>query len=163
MNNTLYTLDDSGQPVPATIEIVIRTAQSMVAQRFRRGTHFQNAKVLHAYLRTHYALLEHETFMVLFLDARHRLIEAVELFRGTIDQCTVHPREVVKEALARNAGAVIFAHNHPSTGEAYPSPADEAITQRLKDALSVIEVRVIDHLITAADSSVYSFADHGLL
>lgn len=163
MKNTLYSLDASGQPVPATFEHVMRAAREMVAQRFRRGTHFRQPKIVYDFLRAHYALHTYETFMALFLDSRHRLIEAVELFRGTIDACMVYPREVIKEALSRNAGAVIFAHNHPSSGEASPSPADEAITARLKDALALVDVRVLDHVITAADASVYSFAEHGHL
>jgi DNA repair protein RadC len=163
MNNTLYTLDASGQPVPATFEQVLATSRAMLAQRFRRGVHVQSPKVLHAFLRNHYALHEHETFMALFLDSRHRLIEAVELFRGTINECSVYSREVVKAALSRNAAAVIFAHNHPSSADAYASPADELITAKLKDALSLVDIRVVDHLITAGDSSIYSFAEHGLL
>lgn len=105
--------------------------------------------------------VQHELFCALFLDNRHRLIEYVELFRGTIDGCSVHPREVVKEALQRNASAVIFAHNHPS-GVAEASQADELITRRLRDALSVIDIRVLDHLIVGANN-IMSFAERGLL
>jgi DNA repair protein RadC len=95
------------------------------------------------------------------LDKRHRLIEYVELFRGTIDGASVHPREVVKLALARNAAALLFAHPHPS-GVAEPSQADELITQRLKDALSLIDVRVLDHFIVAG-GDVTSMAERGLI
>jgi DNA repair protein RadC len=102
-----------------------------------------------------------ETFCCLFLDNRHRLIEFVELFRGTLDGASVHPREVVREALKRNAAAVIFAHPHPS-GVAEPSRADELITRRLKDALQLIDIRVLDHLIVAG-GEVLSFAERGLL
>ncbi len=105
--------------------------------------------------------LEHETFCVMLLDKRHRLIEYVELFRGTIDGASVHPREVVKLALAKNAAAILLAHPHPS-GVAEPSQADELITQRLKEALSLIDVRVLDHLVIAG-GDVISMAEKGLI
>lgn len=102
-----------------------------------------------------------EVFCCLHLDSRHRLIAFEEMFRGTINGASVHPREVVREALVRNSAAVIFAHNHPS-GVAEPSQADELITRRLKDALALVDVKVVDHLIVG-DGSCYSFAEHGLL
>lgn len=104
---------------------------------------------------------EYEVFCCLFLDNHHRLIDFVELFRGTVDGASVHPREVAKEALARNAAAVIIAHNHPS-GVAEPSQADELITRRLRDALALLEIRLIDHFIVAGSSTV-SLAEKGLL
>jgi len=103
----------------------------------------------------------YEVFCCLHLDARHRLIAFEELFRGTIDGATVHPREVVRQTLVRNSAAVIFAHNHPS-GVAEPSHADELITQRLRDALALVDVRVLDHLIVGEDRCM-SFAERGLL
>ncbi len=103
----------------------------------------------------------YEVFCCLYLDNRHRLIWFEELFRGTIDGASVHPREVVRQTLLRNASAVIFAHNHPS-GVIEPSQADELITRRLKDALSLVDVRVLDHVIVG-DSRCFSFAEHGLL
>lgn len=103
--------------------------------------------------------LEHEVFGVVFLDTRHKVIEYAELFRGTIDGSAVHPREVVKEVLSRNAAAVILVHNHPS-GNPEPSIADENITIRLRDALALIEVRVLDHLIVAGEF-VTSLAERG--
>ena len=105
--------------------------------------------------------LPHELFCCLHLDNRHRLIAFDELFRGTIDGASVHPREVVKQALARNAAAVILAHNHPS-GVAEPSQADELITRRLREALALVDIRVLDHLIVA-DNRCLSFAARGLL
>lgn len=111
------------------------------------------------FLKAIYAGRDYEVFTVLFLDVRHRLIEAVELFRGTIDSASVHPREVVKEALWRGAAAVILAHNHPS-GIALPSAADLMITDRLRRALALIDVRVLDHLIVG-HGTVYSLAEHG--
>lgn len=107
------------------------------------------------------AELEHEVFGALFLDTRHKLIQYVELFRGTIDGATVHPREVVKEALKLNAAAVIFTHNHPS-GVTQPSRADEQLTRRLKDALATIDIRVIDHIIVGGVETA-SFAERGLI
>lgn len=103
----------------------------------------------------------YEVFVTVFVDNRHRVIEVVELFRGTIDGASVHPREVVKAALWQGAAAVIFAHNHPS-GVAEPSQADELITQRLKEALALIDVRVLDHLVIGLNR-VTSFAERGLI
>lgn len=103
----------------------------------------------------------YEVFCLLHLDNRHRLIEFQELFRGTIDGASVHPREIVREVIARNSAAVIFAHNHPS-GVPEPSQADELITRRLKDALALVDVRVLDHLIVAGDK-LMSFAERGLI
>ena len=113
------------------------------------------------YLRLRVGGLEHEVFGVLWLDAQNRLIEAEELFRGTLTQTSVYPREVVKVALARNAGAAILYHNHPS-GIAEPSRADEALTTSLKQALSLVDVRVLDHFVITADKAM-SFAERGLL
>jgi DNA repair protein RadC len=105
--------------------------------------------------------LDYEVFCVLLLDNRHRLIELVDLFRGTIDGASVHPREVVKLALMNSAAAVVFAHNHPS-GNPSPSQADELITTRLRDALALIDVRVLDHLIVTTGGYT-SFAERGLI
>jgi len=118
-------------------------------------------QVLRDWLRLHCAGLQHEVFLVIYLDAHHRLIEAEELFRGTLTQTSVYPREVVKGALTRNAAALALAHNHPS-GEAEPSRADELLTQTLKSALSLVDVRIIDHFIVAGDK-VVSFAELGLI
>ena len=103
---------------------------------------------------------EHEVFAVLFLDTRHRLIEYREMFHGTIDSASVYPREVVKEALRLNAAAVILSHNHPS-GSPEPSQADKVLTQRLKEALGLVEVRILDHVIVGGMETV-SFAEKGL-
>jgi DNA repair protein RadC len=113
------------------------------------------------YLKSRLAGYPHEVFACLFLDNRHRLIEYEELFRGTIDGASVHPREVVRRALRANAAAVIFAHNHPS-GVAEPSQSDLRITQRLKDALSLVDVRVLDHVIIG-DGQGTSLAERGLV
>ena len=103
----------------------------------------------------------HEVFVCLFLDAQHRMIASEELFRGTLAQTSVYPREVLKAALAHNAAAVIFAHNHPS-GVAEPSRADELLTQALKQALGLVDIRTLDHFVVAGNQ-VVSFAERGLL
>ena len=113
------------------------------------------------WLQLYCANLEHEVFIVLLLDAQNRLIEAHELFRGTLSQTSVYPREVVKATLAQNAAAVMFAHNHPS-GVAEPSRADELLTQSLKQALALVDVRVLDHFVVAGTRTV-SFAERGLI
>ena len=114
-----------------------------------------------SYLKSHFAGKEYEGFMVLFLDAQNWLIHAEELFRGTLSQTSVYPREVVKAALQHNAASVIFAHNHPS-GVAEPSRADEMLTMSLKQALALVDVKVMDHFIVAG-GSVLSFAERGLI
>ena len=117
--------------------------------------------IVRDYLTTKLADLEHEVFVALLLDSQHRLIRYEELFRGTLSQTSVYPREVVKTALAHNAGAMILAHNHPS-GIAEPSRADELLTQALKQALALVDVRVLDHFIVAGADTV-SFAEYGRL
>lgn len=114
------------------------------------------------WLRLKLARLPHEVFMVLLLDAQNRLIEACELFRGTLTQTSVYPREVVRLALQKNAAAVILAHNHPS-GLAEPSHADELLTGALKQALGLVDVRVLDHFVIAGNQKPLSFAERGLL
>lgn len=130
-------------------------------EQMRNSPVMSSPQILRDWLRLHCAGLQHEVFLVLYLDAHHRLIEAEELFRGTLTQTSVYPREVVKGALTRNAAALALAHNHPS-GEAEPSRADELLTQTLKSALSLVDVRVIDHFIVACDK-VVSFAELGLI
>lgn len=114
------------------------------------------------WLRLKLAQLPHEVFIVLWLDAQNRLIADEELFRGTLTQTSVYPREVVKQALRHNAAAVIFAHNHPS-GATEPSHADNLLTQALKQALALIDVRLVDHFIVAGHAPPLSFAERGLL
>ncbi len=113
------------------------------------------------HLRLGIGSLDHEVFQVLFLDAQQRLIASEEMFRGTLSQTSVYPREVVKRALSLNAAAVILAHNHPS-GMAEPSRADEYLTQTLKSALQMVDVRVLDHMVVGG-TDVCSFAERGLL
>lgn len=130
-------------------------------EQMHRGPVMTSPQILRDWLRLYCAGLEHEVFLVLYLDANHRLIEPQELFRGTLTQTSVYPRELVKGALARNAAALAVAHNHPS-GQAEPSRADEFLTQTLKSTLSLVDVRVIDHFVVAGDQ-VVSFAERGLL
>jgi DNA repair protein RadC len=117
--------------------------------------------VVKEFLKLSIGMRDHEVFVVLFLDAQHALIAAEEMFRGTLSQTSVYPREVVKAALRRNAGSVILAHNHPS-GVAEPSRADEHLTQTLKAALALVDVRVLDHIVVARQGTV-SMAERGLL
>lgn len=125
------------------------------------GPVMNSPQTLRDWLRLYCAKLDHEVFLVLYLTVQHQLIEAVELFRGTLTQTSVYPRELVKGAISRNAAAVVIAHNHPS-GHAEPSRADEVLTQTLKQTLSLVDVRVIDHMIVAGDT-VLSFAERGLI
>lgn len=113
------------------------------------------------WLRLRFASLEHEVFLVIFLDAHHRIIDAEVMFRGTLTHTAVHPREVVKAAMRHNAAAVAVAHNHPS-GQAEPSTADRQLTQTLRSALALVDVRCIDHFIVAGDH-LLSFAEQGLM
>ena len=157
---TLY-VREGDQFREAAPQDVLDRAQALIAQRFRSGAPVLSApNRTREFLRLKLGALEHEVFAVLFLDKRHRLIEYVELFRGTIDGASVHPREVVKEALARNAAALILCHCHPS-GQSSPSQADEHITMRLKSALGLVDIRVIDHIIVG--ETMTSFAEIGIL
>ncbi|HIV72939.1 MAG TPA: DNA repair protein RadC [Candidatus Aquabacterium excrementipullorum] len=140
-----------------------------VAEMARRGLNgqlreapvFESPQAVRDYLQWRIGALPHEVFSVLFLDAQHRLVADEEMFRGTLNQTSVYPREVVKRALAHNAAAVILAHNHPS-GVLEPSRADELLTQTLKSSLSLVDVRVLDHFVVG-HHGVVSFAERGLL
>jgi len=142
---------------------LIYQALAILDSRLRttNDVHVTSPEDTRRYLRLQLAEREAEVFCVLFLTNRHRVIAFEEMFRGTIDGATVHPREVVKQALRLNAAAVILAHNHPS-GVAEPSRADEAITRRLRDALALVDVRVLDHLIVGG-CEITSLAERGLL
>ncbi len=140
---------------------IISFARELIAKKFCRGTALTSSDCTKDYLRLKLAEFEHEVFCVVYLDNQHQVVSIEEAFRGTIDGCAVYPREVVKRSIFHNAAAVIFAHNHPS-GVAEPSGADINITQRLKTALSVIDIRVLDHLVVGGDD-VVSFAERGLL
>ena len=140
---------------------IMATAMDIVTRRFKRGNSFTAPHETISYLSLKHAELEHEVFSVLFLDNRNRLLAYEAMFRGTIDGASVYPREVVKQALAVNAAAVILTHNHPS-GVAEPSQADIQITERIKKALALVDIRVLDHIIVAGMENV-SFAERGLI
>lgn len=140
----------------------IRRALRIIETRARKpGTPFTKAEQAGAYFRLRLAQLEHEVFSVAFLTEQHALIACEDMFRGSLTQASVYPREVVKRALELNAAAVVFAHNHPS-GTSDPSRADELLTQALKSALALVSVRVLDHIVVTATDAV-SMASRGLL
>jgi DNA repair protein RadC len=145
----------------AEMSAVLELARRSLAQELMQRPLFDSTTRVKEYLRLQIGGREHEVFVVLFLDAQNRLIRLEDLFRGTLTQTSVYPREVVKRALELNAAAVVLAHNHPS-GAAEPSRADEFLTQTLKSALGLIDVRVLDHLVVTRSEAV-SFAERGLL
>lgn len=144
---------------PATADQIVEAARLVVDQRVQRGASFKDPSVARGYFRDKLAGLEREVFAAAFLDTRHRLIEFVELFHGTIDGAEVHPRELVRQSLLHNAAAVIVGHNHPS-GEVEPSAADRAVTIRLKQALALVDVRLLDHIIVGGSQSL-AMAERG--
>lgn len=157
----LLVRDAQGRYLPASVDQILSVARHVIGQKYQRGALFSTPELVKDYLRIKLVGFEQEVFAALFLDSQHRLLEYVELFRGTIDQASVYPREVVKEALRVNSAAVIFSHNHPS-GNPEPSHADKALTQRLKEALALVGVRTLDHIIVGGEVAT-SFAEQGLL
>ena len=145
----------------AVLQAALELSRRHYAELMQAGPALANPRATRDFLRARLRDRDHEVFCCLFLDNRHRVIAFDEVFRGTIDGASVHPREVVKLALTRNAAAVILAHNHPS-GIAEPSQADELITGRLRDALALVDIRVLDHIVVG-DSACVSFAERGLL
>ena len=158
---SLMVRDAKGHYQPATADQILDAARQAIEHKMQRGASFTSPAAVKEYLCAKLAGFEHEVFAVLFLDTRHRLIEYAEMFQGTIDSAEVHPREVVKAALRHNAAAVIVSHNHPS-GNPEPSAADQALTQRLREALGLVDVRVLDHVIVAGNATA-SFAERGLI
>lgn len=141
----------------AALELLRRSLDEKLKER----TALTSPGAVRDYLRFSLGQREHEVFVCIWLDAQHKVIGFEEAFSGTLTQTSVYPREIVKAALARNAAAVIFAHNHPS-GVAQPSQADELLTRNLKEALSLVDVKVLDHFIIAGNHAI-SFAERGLL
>ena len=150
-----------GRAKYAQLMAVLELSRRYLETRIAEQDVLTSPEATRDYLKLKLYRLPYEVFACLFLDNRHRVIRYEELFRGTIDGASVHPREVVRKVMETNAAAVIFSHNHPS-GVAEPSQADIRITQRLKDALALIEVRVLDHLIVG-DGDGVSLAERGLL
>ena len=145
----------------AELVAVLELARRALAQQLREREVFGTPGAVKHYLQLHLAARAHEVFAVLFLDSQNRLLAMEELFRGTLTQTSVYPREVVLRALQHQAAAVVLAHNHPS-GSVQPSRADEALTQTLKAALSLVDVRVLDHVIVAPGQAL-SMAERGLI
>jgi DNA repair protein RadC len=145
----------------AELMAVLELARRAVAEQLREREVFSSPDAVKNYLQLHLARKQHEVFAVLFLDAQNRLIRLEELFQGTLTQTSVYPREVVLKALQHHAAAVVLAHNHPS-GTVQPSRADEALTQTLRAALALVDVRVLDHVIVAPGQAL-SMAERGLL
>jgi len=145
----------------AVMQAALELTRRHFREALRLGPALAAPEVTRTFLLAQLRDRPYEVFCCLFLDNRHRLIAFEELFRGTIDRAGVHPREVLRQTLLHNAAAVIFAHNHPS-GVLEPSQADELITRRLREALSLMDVRVLDHFIIG-DGQCYSFCEHGLL
>jgi len=158
---TLERVKGIGPAKRAELAAVLELARRSMAHQLQQRPLFDSPGRVKEYLRLRLAQLQHEVFAVLFLDAQHQLLSMDEMFRGTLTQTSVYPREVVKRALATNAAAVVLAHNHPS-GVAEPSRADEFLTQTLKSALALVDVRVLDHLVVGR-GDVVSFAERGLL
>ena len=143
--------------------VLIRRAMKLLEDRLEYEKISLNSPgAVRDFLCLRLAQLEHEVFLVIWLDAQNRLIDVEELFKGTLTKTSVYPREVVKRALAVNAAAVIFAHNHPS-GIPTPSPADKSLTHTLKGALALVDVHVVDHFIVGGAKPPMSFAESGLL
>ena len=157
----LYVRDGKRRYQQASSEDIIAAARKVVESRMKRGASFLDPATARNHFREKLAGYEREVFAVVFLDTRHRLIKYDEMFHGTIDGAEVHPREVVRAALSHNASAVIVAHNHPS-GNVEPSAADRAVTSRLKQALALVDIRLLDHVIIGGNEST-SMARTGLL
>lgn len=145
----------------AQLQAVLEMSRRALAEEMRERDALSSPAAVRDFLRLRLAGLPHEVFLAVFLDAQNRVLESEELFRGTLTQTSVYPREVVKRALAHNAAGVILAHNHPS-GVAEPSQADRWLTEQLKSALGLVDVRVLDHFVVAGSRSL-SFAEKGLL
>ena len=150
-----------GPAKSAQLQAIMELARRAIGEQLRAGASLSSPDAVRLYLRLLLARQAHESFVVLFLDVKNRLIANEEMFRGTLTHTSVYPREVVKAALAHNAASVLLAHNHPS-GAAEPSEADLLLTRALTQALALVDVRVLDHFVVAG-SHVHSFAEHGQL
>jgi len=157
----LGTIKGLGPAKTAQFAAAIELARRALLETVKSASALTSPGAVRDYLRLSLGRREEEVFLCIWLDAQHKVIESEVAFTGTLTQTSVYPREIVKAALQRNAAAVIFAHNHPS-GAAQPSQADELLTRNLKDALALVEVKVLDHFIVAGSQAI-SFAERGLL
>lgn len=157
----LHGVKGLGPAKAAQLAAVMEVARRCLKEGLRSASALTSPGAVRDYLRLAIAQREHEVFVCLWLDAQHRVLASEEMFRGTLTQTSVYPREIVKAGLKANAAAVIFAHNHPS-GVAQPSQADELLTRNLKEALSLVDIKVLDHFIVAGRQTL-SFAERGLL
>jgi len=145
----------------AQLQAVLELAKRAISEELSRGDTLNSPQAVRNFLKLSIGAKQYESFTVLFLDVKHRLIQSAELARGTLDEASVYPREIIKQALQLNAAAIIIAHNHPS-GSPEPSQADQQLTQTIKQAMQLLDLRLLDHFIVALPH-VYSFAEHGLL
>ncbi len=150
-----------GQAKYVVLQAALEVGKRHLAERLQRGTALESADDTRRYLQAQLRDRPHEVFCCLFLDNRHRVLAFEELFRGTLNGTAVYPREIVKRAMHHNAAAVILVHNHPS-GVAEPSRQDEILTERLKESLEMLEVRLLDHLVVG-DGEIVSFGERGML
>lgn len=150
-----------GEAKYVQLQAVMELARRHLGEQLRREQVFSNPSLVGDFLLAHLRDCEQEVFAALFLDSQHRLISWEKLFFGTIDSASIYPREVVKRALYHNASAVVLSHNHPS-GVAEPSESDRLITQRLKEALTLVDIRVLDHVVVGGGYTV-SMAEHGMV
>ena len=159
--NTFCQVRGMGPAKYSQLQAVMEMARRALEEQLKTGDTMSSPKSVRDYLRLSLQGKKHEVFVAIFLDAQNRTIATEELFKGTLTQTSVYPREVVKRALHHNSAAIIFAHNHPS-GIAEPSQADEILTQSLKQALALVDVKVLDHFIVGAGTAM-SFAERGLI
>ncbi|MEO8186414.1 MAG: DNA repair protein RadC [Burkholderiaceae bacterium] len=159
--SALLVRDVAGQYRPAEADEVLLAAQRLLAAQVRGSDVMSSPAMVKDFLQARLGNLPHEVFAVVHLDAQNRVLDYVEMFRGTVSQTSVYPREVVRDALLRNSSALVLVHNHPS-GATNPSRADEHLTQTLKQAAALVDVRVLDHFIVAGNS-VQSMAEMGLV
>lgn len=159
--SALLVRDVAGQYRPAESDEVLLAAQRLLAAQVRGSDVMSSPAMVKDFLQARLGNLPHEVFAVVHLDAQNRVLDYVEMFRGTVSQTSVYPREVVRDALLRNSSALVLVHNHPS-GATNPSRADEHLTQTLKQAAALVDVRVLDHFIVAGNS-IQSMAEMGLV
>lgn len=159
MKKMIKVCDAQGKYVNVTLDEVFRAAAEAIEHRFSKTQSFTSPEVVCEFLRAKLVGREREVFAVMFLDSRHRLLSYEELFYGTIDAAEVHPREIIKRALELNAAAMIISHNHPS-GDPEPSAADRALTNTIKTAANMMDIRLLDHVVIGGDRAV-AFSSRG--